>query len=604
MMTLPARTLRRFVPMARSLVLVALLQACLSFERKACTPGRYSCDDLSALRRCNDDGQTSTVVTTCGSGMVCSIEARACVAESDAHDSPETAASPDADTAATCESDEDCDDGKACTEDVCLHPAERCAHTPKAALCNDSLPCTDDLCSADGTCTHASRDAGLPCPGGFCDDGGACTPDRCVAYGPGDDTVALWHFDDVGGAALNEATGAAELALATTGTVSRAVGKFSFALGVSGGGGAASSSAALLTVASGADFSLEGWIRIKSSPTSDSAIVSLGDFEVEGAGAVSLEVASNGMARGAVRDGTITKVVDGKSLLSPGTWHHLALVRTTGDTVTLFVDFKPDGSVAGFPFALDLSAGVLVGARREGGAVARQLHEGSIDEVRFSKVARSATDFNGCHCAPGLLEVDNQVCIGRYEASVWSKSDCSGTQFGTLAADYPEGFLAAGGGEAPFACSLAAVKPSRFLTLAQAKATCQATPALGARLCHAEDWVRACRGREDSDYPYGATYDAAKCNVNGAEVNTTDKPSTCVQGADAPVNASGNVAEWVQPGADGKAFALGGSHLSTSALSVSCSADHPFENAPGQAAPIGGFADIGFRCCADPIPGF
>ena len=64
----------------------------------------------------------------------------------------------------------DCDDGIACTKDLCANGA--CVHTPFDALCNDGLACDGvEIC-----------DPGVGCvsPGKSCDDGISCTEDSCA----------------------------------------------------------------------------------------------------------------------------------------------------------------------------------------------------------------------------------------------------------------------------------------------------------------------------------------------------------------------------------------------------------------------------------------
>jgi hypothetical protein len=70
-----------------------------------------------------------------------------------------------------CTADADCDDGNACTDDVCV--AGLCQFTNNATPCSDGSACTSgDVCSG-GTCQP-----GAPLD---CDDGNACTADSCDA---------------------------------------------------------------------------------------------------------------------------------------------------------------------------------------------------------------------------------------------------------------------------------------------------------------------------------------------------------------------------------------------------------------------------------------
>lgn len=60
-----------------------------------------------------------------------------------------------------------CDDGDACTADLC-DPRAGCSHGPVA--CDDGNACTDDRCDAEVGCVHTAT---------RCDDDDACTSDGC-----------------------------------------------------------------------------------------------------------------------------------------------------------------------------------------------------------------------------------------------------------------------------------------------------------------------------------------------------------------------------------------------------------------------------------------
>ncbi len=71
-------------------------------------------------------------------------------------------------TSTTCTSNAQCDDGVACTRDVCVVGGV-CEHIPDSASCvvpqrctrtadcNDSIACTRDTCLVDGTCNHTAQ---------------------------------------------------------------------------------------------------------------------------------------------------------------------------------------------------------------------------------------------------------------------------------------------------------------------------------------------------------------------------------------------------------------------------------------------------------------
>jgi hypothetical protein len=66
----------------------------------------------------------------------------------------------------------DCDDGNACTADTC-NPLTGCQNTPVV----DGTPCPDaTICNGDEICAGGVCSAGTPLN---CDDGNACTIDVC-----------------------------------------------------------------------------------------------------------------------------------------------------------------------------------------------------------------------------------------------------------------------------------------------------------------------------------------------------------------------------------------------------------------------------------------
>lgn len=64
-----------------------------------------------------------------------------------------------------------CDDGIDCTvDDVCGAAVNECAGTPVDSRCDDGNACTTDICEVGVGCTYGEVD---------CDDGNACTTDSC-----------------------------------------------------------------------------------------------------------------------------------------------------------------------------------------------------------------------------------------------------------------------------------------------------------------------------------------------------------------------------------------------------------------------------------------
>lgn len=86
-----------------------------------------------------------------------------------------------------CSSSDHCDDGDACTQDLCT--AGQCVHEPQACECqtnyecNDFNPCTDDICLM-GSCQNPANPGavGNACAAmAVCQDNGVCAPVECIA---------------------------------------------------------------------------------------------------------------------------------------------------------------------------------------------------------------------------------------------------------------------------------------------------------------------------------------------------------------------------------------------------------------------------------------
>ena len=74
---------------------------------------------------------------------------------------------------------------------------------------------------------------------------------------------------------------------------------------------------------------------------------------------------------------------------------------------------------------------------------------------------------------------------------------------------------------------------------------------VGGRLCTEKEWLAACRGPSDRDYPYGEVYDPTACNSaahqTGTKLDTQavgGRPR-CEGGYDGLFDMAGNVAEWI-----------------------------------------------------------
>jgi hypothetical protein len=109
--------------------------------------------------------------------------------------------------------------------------------------------------------------------------------------------------------------------------------------------------------------------------------------------------------------------------------------------------------------------------------------------------------FSGTSCTDpnnpnDILVKVGPICIDKYEASVWSNFDGTGTQRGATADDYGAGFPDNGNWSAPlYAVSKAGVIPSRFITWFQAQQACALS---GKRLLTNAEWQMAAAGTPDS----------------------------------------------------------------------------------------------------------
>ena len=91
------------------------------------------------------------------------------------------------DTAGCCAVDGDCDDANPCTKNSCIEfqcsyaidPAAGCCQT--ALDCDDANPCTEDSCDDDGACVNTSTVAGCCVVDEDCEDGDPCTEEFCAA---------------------------------------------------------------------------------------------------------------------------------------------------------------------------------------------------------------------------------------------------------------------------------------------------------------------------------------------------------------------------------------------------------------------------------------
>jgi hypothetical protein len=156
------------------------------------------------------------------------------------------------------------------------------------------------------------------------------------------------------------------------------------------------------------------------------------------------------------------------------------------------------------------------------------------------------------------------------------------------------------------ACSKSGALPWADVDYATALAACRAA---NMTLCGAVQWQRACEAGAHDPYPYGALYDAARCNGqdydpdpgvagNQDRAIPTGSLATCRRSwgnAGAIYDLSGNLWEWttedVSPAGDGSARALRGGSYGNVAGGLTCQFEY--------ATPVDAAREnVGFRCCA------
>lgn len=167
------------------------------------------------------------------------------------------------------------------------------------------------------------------------------------------------------------------------------------------------------------------------------------------------------------------------------------------------------------------------------------------------------------------------------------------------------------------AVSVAGAVPQAYVSYPLAKRACENA---GKRLCTRDEWVSACQGENATKFPYGETYDRAKCNVWGyvhpgvvlhqsatfghrdprlnlvseagdrPYLRLTGATPTCASkwGKDAAYDMVGNIDEWVE--GDRPEFVGGFYARSTSNGCESRVTNH---------APAYYDYSIGARCCRD-----
>ncbi len=158
-------------------------------------------------------------------------------------------------------------------------------------------------------------------------------------------------------------------------------------------------------------------------------------------------------------------------------------------------------------------------------------------------------------------------------------------------ASRPDATEDSAGADESEAVSREGVRPWSNMTLEQAEAACDAA---GKRLCTAEEWIQACRGPGDTDYPYGNTYEPETCNGidtygrGNQRLHATGDFPSCTNGYGV-FDISGNV--W-EIGVDGLGWVHGGAYNCIDSQNLHlCSYHQNFSDTQR--------TNVGFRCCSD-----
>ena len=131
-------------------------------------------------------------------------------------------------------------------------------------------------------------------------------------------------------------------------------------------------------------------------------------------------------------------------------------------------------------------------------------------------------------------------------------------------------------------------RPKVNVTFAGAQALCSQ---VNKRLCTDREWIRACKGKRGSVFPYGGKrFNARRCNTEDADgeerrISPAGKFKLCRSPGGA-YDMSGNVAEWTAN------KTVRGGYYASADEDAAC-------NGGGRRAPGSKRLYIGFRCCAD-----
>ena len=139
-------------------------------------------------------------------------------------------------------------------------------------------------------------------------------------------------------------------------------------------------------------------------------------------------------------------------------------------------------------------------------------------------------------CPPEMVDVGGQFCIDRYEAvledahgrrlsayyhptasqtrttyELWERKrhESETAEGRALPVPVPPSWQLTEAFE-PRAVSVAGEIPNGYQSARSAEQACRNA---GKRLCTETEWVKACRGEADTQFPYGAAYEFGRCNI-------------------------------------------------------------------------------------------
>jgi sulfatase modifying factor 1 len=121
---------------------------------------------------------------------------------------------------------------------------------------------------------------------------------------------------------------------------------------------------------------------------------------------------------------------------------------------------------------------------------------------RNAKVAPKGESKSDLRPCPSDMTPVGDACVDRWEAHLARKqSDGSFVVHPHHARPTSGAFVAR---------SQPGVRPQAYISRIEAESACENADK---RLCSVSEWYRACRGENDTTYPYGPTFVAGRCNV-------------------------------------------------------------------------------------------